>query len=130
MRAHTAGRAKGRYICPINGGVVILGLGYTVQLTEPKRLEFVPGWDDDRREPDPDRPGWLRPVRYHRTEPTGWEQEQLDGADGRVFGPGCVISHDYAPYGPGSAYHGKAGVFLLPASDADPAAWFVNQPLT
>jgi hypothetical protein len=129
MRAHTAGQAKGRYICPVNGGVIILGLRYTVQLTGPKRLEFVPGWDDNRREPDPDRPGWLRPVRYHRTEPTGREQEQLDRAAGRVFGPGCVLNGGFAPHEPGDRYHGKAGVFLLPAPDADPATWFVNEPV-
>src|SRR5487761_1205828 len=80
MRAHTAGRAKGRYICPVNGGVITLGLRYIAQPTEPKRLAFVPGWDDDRREPDPDRPGWLRPVRYHRTQPDRTEQDQLDRA--------------------------------------------------
>lgn len=129
MRAHTAGRAKGRYICPVNGGVSTHGLGHTVQLTEPMRLEFVPGWDDDRREPDPDRPGWLRPVTYHRTEPTSREQEQLDRAAGRVFGPGCVLSGGFAQPEPGDRYHGKAGVFLLPARDADPAAWFVNEPV-
>jgi DNA polymerase-1 len=129
MRGHTAGRAKGRYICPVNGGVITLGLRYTVQLTEPMRLAFVPGWDDDRREPDPDRPGWLRPVTYHRTEPTGREQEQLDRAGGRVFGPGCVLSGGFEPDGPGGRYHGKAGVYLLPASDTGPADWFVNEPV-
>jgi superfamily II DNA or RNA helicase/tetratricopeptide (TPR) repeat protein len=130
MRAHTAGQAKGRYICPIDGGVVTLGLAYTVQLTEAKRLEFVPGWDDDQREPDPDRPGWLRPVRYHRAEPTDREQERLARAGGRVFGPGCVIGRDFTPYEPSDRYHGKAGVFLVPAPDADPATWFVNEPVT
>src|SRR5262249_56166929 len=60
MRAHTAGKAKGRYICPIRGGVFTHGLGGSVQLAEPMRLAFVPGWDDDRYETDPDRPGWNR----------------------------------------------------------------------
>src|SRR5215469_6629925 len=91
MRAHTAGKAKGRYICPIAGGVATHGLGHTVQLTEPMRLVFVPGWDDDRSEPDPDRPGWNRRVAYHRDTPRSSEQDYLDRVAGRVLGPGCVV---------------------------------------
>jgi Bifunctional DNA primase/polymerase, N-terminal/SNF2-related domain len=130
MRAHTAGKAKGRYICPIAGGVHTHGLGNTAQLTEPMRLVFVPGWDDDRYEPDPDRPGWNRRVTYHRDTPRSSEQDRLDRAAGRVFGPGCVISGGYQQPAPGDQWHGRAGVYLVPAPDADPATWFVNEPVT
>ena len=130
MRAHTTGKAKGRYICPIAGGVHTHGLGRTVQLTEPMRLVFAPGWDDDRYEPDPDRPGWNRAVTYHRDTPGRYEQDKLDRAAGRVFGPGCVISAGYQPPPPGDRWHGRAGVYLVPAAGADPATWFVDSPVT
>jgi hypothetical protein len=130
MRAHTAGQAKGRYICPIAGGVFTHGLGGSVQLTEPMRLVFVPGWDDDRYEPDPDRPGWNRRITYHRNTPRSSEQDELDRAGGRVFGPGCVASGGYQQPPPGDQWHGRAGVYLVPAPGADPATWFVNEPVT
>jgi predicted RNA-binding Zn-ribbon protein involved in translation (DUF1610 family) len=57
MRAHTAGKAKGRYICPIAGGVFTRGLGGSMELTEPMRLVFQRGWDNNQYEPDPDRAG-------------------------------------------------------------------------
>ena len=130
MQAHTAGKAKGRYLCPITGWIFTLGLSYSMQLTEPMRLVFVPGWDNDQREPDPDRPGWLRPVRYRRTEPRDSEQAYLDRAAGRVYGPGCAVSRDFTRPGPGSDWHEHADVYLVPAPDADPAQWFVNEPVT
>jgi hypothetical protein len=130
MRAHTAGKARGRYICPIVGGVFTHGLGRSVELAEPMRLVFQPGWDNDRSGEDPERPGWNQPVTYHRSEPDAIEQEYLDRAGGRVFGPCCVISRDFTPPRPGDHSHGRAGVYLVPAADADPAAWFVNQPVT
>jgi hypothetical protein len=130
MRAHTAGKAKGRYICPIAGGVFTRGLGYSVELAEPMRLVFQPGWDNNRYEPDPDRPGWNRPVTYQRAEPDASEQGYLDRAAGRVFGPGCVISRGFSPPPADDGRHGRAGVYLVPAPEADPATWFVNQPVT
>ena len=129
VRGHTAGRAKGRCLCPISGHVVTAGMRYSIQLDEPMRLAFVPGWDDNRREPDPDRPGWTRPVRYHRTGPGMYELAALDRAAGRVFGPGCVISRDYRQQRPGRAWDGRAGVYLVPAPAAAPATWFVNERL-
>lgn len=45
MQAHTAGKAKGRYRCPVTGWVFTLGMGYSVQLDQPMRLVFIPGWD-------------------------------------------------------------------------------------
>src|SRR5215831_5785370 len=130
MRAHTAGKAKGRYICPIRGGVFTHGLGGSVQLTQPMRLAFVPGWDDDRHEPDPDRPGWNRRITYCRDTPRSSEQHELDRAAGRVFGPGCVVTGGYQQPPPDDPRHGHAGVYLLPATGADPATWFVNEPVT
>jgi hypothetical protein len=130
LRAHTAGKAKGRYMCPVAGGVFTHGLGRSVELAEPMRLVFQPGWDNDRSGEDPERPGWNQPVTYHRSEPDAIEQEYLDRAGGRVFGPCCVISRDFTPPRPGDHSHGRAGVYLVPAADADPAAWFVNQPVT
>lgn len=132
MRAHTAGKAKGRYICPIAGHICTLGLGSTIQLTEPMRLVFQPGWDYyGRDEPDPERPGWMRRTRYHRGTPEGYEQEKLNRAAGRVFGPGCVISDDYSdPYAEGDPHFGRARLILVAVPGADPATWFVNEPVT
>src|SRR5215470_3988849 len=129
MRGHTAGKAQGRYICPIAGGVFTHGLGNSVELAEPMRLVFVPG-DDDRYEPDPDRPGWNRRVTYHRDTPRSSEQDDLDRAAGRVFGPACVVRGGFQQPAPGDQRHGRAGVYLVPAPDAGPATWFVNEPVT
>lgn len=130
MQGHTAGKAKGRYVCPVTGWVFTLGLGYSVQLEEPMRLVFVPGWDNDRFEDDPDRPGSRRRATYQRTAPTDREQKYLDRAAGRVFGPGCALDHDWTMPPTGSQWHGQAGVYLVPAPGADPAAWFVNEKVT
>ena len=130
LRGWTAGQARGRYRCPVTGHVFTFGLRHSFQLTEPMRLAFIAGWDDDRREPDPDRPGWLRPVLYHRTEPGRYgEQDTLDRTAGMVFGPGCVLSRDYRPPAVGDFWAGRAGVYLVPAPNADPATWFVNERL-
>ncbi len=129
MRAHTAGKSRGRYRCPVSGWVFTFGMRYSVQLGQPMRLMFVPGWDDDRREPGPERPGWLRPVRYQRTEPTASEQEYLERAGGLALGPGCAVERDFAQPGRDDYHYGHAGVYLVPAVDADPATWFVNEPL-
>jgi hypothetical protein len=129
MQAHTAGKARGRYLCPVAGAVFTHGLGRSVELAEPMRLVFQPGWDTDRVEADPDRPGRNRPATYHRSEPEPSEQRNLDRAAGRVFGPGCVISRDFTPPPPGDRSHGRAGVYLIPAPGADPVTWFVNEPV-
>jgi hypothetical protein len=132
LRAWTAGRAKGRYLCPVSGRVITLGLRRGIQLTEPMRAGFVPGWDQNysERAPDPGRQGfWLPPGKYHRTEPTGSEKEDLDRAAGRVFGPGCVVSGYYIRRPAGDVWEGRAGVYLVPAPGADPVSWFVNERL-
>ena len=123
LRAHTAGRAKGRYVCPISGSVVTLGLSSTIQLDQPMRLQFQPGvaWAGLDETPVTD-PGQLPANSYVR--------ELWGRAGGRVFGPGCVIGHDYAPARPGEYQYGRADVYLAPAPDADPGTWFVNEPAT
>ncbi len=127
LRAWTAGRSKGRFMCPVIGRPVTLGLRYTVQLAEPMRLVFRPGWDTVDKEPDPARPGWLRDVKGQRTEPDDRERELLANAAGHIFGPGCVLSSDFEPgYEP---WKDRAGLRLEPVPDADPATWFVNEPL-
>lgn len=131
LRAHTAGKAKGRYLCPITGYVTTLGLRAATQLTEPMRLVFMPGWDHVGYEPDPDRPGWNRQIVGWRAEPSQREQQDLDRAAGRVFGPGCVIGGDYLPRP--THYRDRdgidAGVYLVTVPDADPAGWIVNTKL-
>jgi hypothetical protein len=42
MQAHTAGQAKGRYLCPVTGEVVTLGLGSAVQLDALMRPPVAP----------------------------------------------------------------------------------------
>jgi len=121
MRGHTAGQAKGRYLCPITGYVFTFGMRNTCQLDEPMRLVFIPGWDYALPGSGQDR--------YHRTEPAMYEQKKLDRMAGRVLGPGCVISGDYRPREPGDMGYGKADICLVPAPDADPAMWFVNERL-
>jgi hypothetical protein len=130
MRAHTAGKANGRYRCPVTGWVFTLGLGGSIRLEEPMRLVFVPGWEVDGHEPDPARPGWTRQVHCRRTEPTRQEQEYLARVAGLALGPGCAVSDDRLLLpGPDDMWHGRAAVRLVPAPDADPASWFVNEPL-
>ena len=126
MRAHTAGKAQGRYVCPITTKICTLGLGATVQLNEPMRLAFIPGQDIRGYEPDPEQAGRERPVSYLREQPESYEQEALDRAAGRVFGPGCVIDGRFRPRANGER---RAGVYLVPAPEADPAMWFVNEPV-
>lgn len=133
MQAHTAGRSRGRYICPLYPGsrAFVLGLSSSIQLTEPMRLVYQTGWDTrvnhDRE--DPDRPGFSLRERYERAEPDRWEAEQLANAAGRVFGPGCALSVNLLPRDPADMYYGKAGNRLIPVPDADPATWFVNEPV-
>jgi hypothetical protein len=129
MRAHTAGKADGRYVCPVTMHICTHGLGMTIQLTEPMRLVFVPGWDH-AIEPDPDRPGRNRRVVRHRDQAEQHEQDALKRAAGRVFGPGCVISSRYQMPASGEPQHQRAGVYLVPAPRADPVTWFVNEPVT
>jgi hypothetical protein len=130
MRAHTAGKAQGRYRCPVTGWVFTLGLGGSIRLEEPMRLVFVPGWEAGGHEPDPARPGWTRQVHCQRTEPNRQEQEYLARVAGLVLGPGCAVSDDrFLLPGPNDRWHSRAAVRLVPAPDADPATWFVNEKL-
>lgn len=118
MQAHTGGKSKGRYRCPVTGWVFTLGMRYSVQLEQPMRLVFVPGWDNYWGE------------RRHRAEPEGQELKYLERAVGLVLGPGCAVDRDFAPPAPDDHHYGHAGVYLVPAPDADPATWFVNERLT
>ena len=123
-----AGRSRGVYLCPITGYVTTLGLT-GVQLADPMTLTFHPGRDplSTYREDD-----------AVRTEPTDAERGQLDRVGGRILGPGCVVAEDFGPHRPGDdggPVHrqqiARAGLRLGPAPDpGDPAAWFVNEPLT
>lgn len=112
MRAHTVGKSRGRYRCPVTGWVFTLGMRYSVQLDQPMRLVFVPGWDTTDREPDPDRPGWLRPVRRHRAEPEQQELEYLERTGHLVLGPGCAVERPFAQPGPDGRHYGHADVYL------------------
>lgn len=118
MRAHTAGRAKGRYICPISGNVVTLGLSSVVQLDQPMRLAFHPGVAPPygRQIDDPSELG-----QYTRAS---WER-----AKDLVLGPGCVVGYAYQLPKPGEYGYGLADIYLTPAPDSDPATWFVNEPV-
>src|SRR5260370_37837488 len=84
LRAHTAGRAKGRYVCPISGSVVALGLSSAIQLDQPMRLEFQPGvvWVGLDETPVTD-PAQLPAKSYVR--------ELRDRAGGRGCAPRCVV---------------------------------------
>ena len=107
MRGHTAGRAKGRYVCPISGSLVTLGLG-GVQLARAMRIA-VENPDDPQRNLGP------------------WEWDYLARANGLVFGPGCVVTGDVDPGRPNP--RGWTRTILVPVPDADPATWFVNERL-
>ena len=102
MQGATAGNAKGRYICPISGKLVTLGLG-GVQLDLPMRLIATGAID-----------------QFMRTE-----RKYLERAEGKVFGPGCVVDECLPP---GGRFH-PWKVVLIPATDADPATWIVNERL-
>jgi predicted RNA-binding Zn-ribbon protein involved in translation (DUF1610 family) len=117
MRAHTAGKSRGRYRCPVTGWVFTLGMRYSVQLGQPMRLVFIPGWDNYSGE------------RRHRAEPERQEREYLERAGNLVLGPCCAVERDFAQPGPDDYHYGHAGVYLVPAPDADPGTWFVNEPL-
>jgi hypothetical protein len=130
MQGWTAGQAKGRYLCPLTGRVVTLGLSYTTQITGPMRACFVAGFDLDHQNtvPDPDNPRRMRPAWRWRDEPDHLEQQFLTAAAGRVFGPGAVFARDFTR-GARLRRDDRADVYLLPAPGTDPAGWFVNQPL-
>jgi hypothetical protein len=117
MRAHTAGRAKGRYLCPVAGEVVTLGLRSAAQLEAPVRLVFIAGAD-------------ALAAGGRRDQPDRYEQEKLRRAGGLVLGPGCVVSSGLEVPQPGSYGHGRAGAYLVPAPDSSPLDWFVNEPVT
>lgn len=76
MRAHTAGKAKGRYICPISQTIVTLGIT-GIQINQPMRVAI-----------EDHGPG---------RELGSWEREWLAAAEGRMYGPGCVVTEDLDP---------------------------------
>lgn len=102
MRAATAGKARGRYTCPVSGKLVTLGLG-GVQLDTPMCLIATGPVDE-----------------FMRTE-----LRYLERAEGKVFGPGCVVADSLPLGGHGNPWN----VALVPAPDADPATWTVNEQL-
>jgi len=59
--------------------------------------------------------------RYHGRELGPWEQDWLAGGEGKVYGPGCVVSERLDPAG-GSPFTPR--VALVPAG---PAAWIVTR---
>lgn len=103
MQAHTTGKAKGRYTCPVSGQLVTLGLG-GMELDQPMRLVATAVIDE-----------------FMRTE-----RRYLARSQGRVYGPGCVVDECLSPGGRSHPWK----VMLMPAPDADPATWFVNERLT
>ncbi len=119
LQGWTAGKARGRYRCPITGKVVTLGLRAAVQLTGPMRLAFQPGtdWTGKKQVTDPSQLSEYRQADWER-------------AAGRVFGPGCVVMSAFSLPQPGEYGYGEACLYLAPAADAGPAEWYVNQPVT
>jgi hypothetical protein len=113
MQAHTAGKAKGRYICPIARCIVTLGLT-GVQLDEPMRVVIESYSPEDRQGLGADR------------ELGPWERDYLANAGDRVFGPGCVVVGDLVRDNPRK----WTCVRLASAPDADPATWVVNERLS
>ncbi|WP_157931582.1 hypothetical protein [Mycobacteroides abscessus] len=112
LQGITAGQARGRYMCPISGDVVTLGLRSAVALDGPYRLMFVAGqWNGQ-----------------HRDQPNEREREKLERVAGRVLGRGCVINSFYDP---AHTDNERAGLRLVPADPAgiDPARVFLNTEL-
>lgn len=110
LQAHTAGKAKGRYVCPVSGSVVTLGLT-GVQLTAPMRVALIAEGGE-----------------YHGRGLGSWEAEWLATGEGKVYGPGCVITIGLDP---GRCSPFTPRVEMLPVEDAgDPAGWIVNEQLT
>jgi hypothetical protein len=109
MRAHTAGKAKGRYTCPVSGSLVTLGLT-GVQLEEPMRIALI-----------------SEGGKYHGRELGPWERDWLAATEGKVYGPGCVVTDRLDPVRE-SPFTPR--VTLAPAGSAgDPASWIVNVKL-
>lgn len=109
-----AGRSRGRYLCPIDGGVVTLGRT-GVRLDRPVRLVWVPGL-----------------LGIHRLdEPGEADARRLERVAGRVLGPGCVVSWWYDPdRGRPPGWREVAGLRLVDAGDdGGGAGWWVNRPL-
>jgi hypothetical protein len=102
MRGATAGKARGRYTCPVTGSLVTLGLG-GVQLDQPMRLIATGAIDE-----------------FDRTE-----RKYLARSEGLVYGPGCVVDEVLPPGGRSHPWK----VALIPAPGSDPAAWVVNERL-
>jgi len=110
MHAHTAGKARGRYTCPVTGSLVTLGQT-GVQLEEPMRVALI-----------------ARGGQYHGRELGPWERDWLAAGEGKVYGPGCVVSERLDPAGE-SPFTPR--VALVPAGLAgNPDSWVVNDKLT
>lgn len=116
-----AGSSRGRYLCPITGDVVVLGLMSAVQLDKPYRLVFSPGtdWNGQFRDSPDDR-----------------EQRALNRINGRILGPGCVINSRYRPDPPTEDPEdvreaGRARLLLTSVENVPgDRDWIVNAPLT
>lgn len=108
LQAHTAGKARGRYTCPVSGDLVTLGLT-GVQIAAPMRVAVI-----------------AEGGRYHGRELGPPEREWLVNGEGKVYGPGCVVKDALdpdreSPFTP--------RVTLVPAPGTDPATWIVNEQL-
>lgn len=129
----TAGRARGRYLDPITGYVITLGLtGY--QLEAPHRLVFTPGAEWRPRGPyycERETSHMITDKVSFRGAPDKYEQQNLDRVAGRVLGAGCVVSYDVSREElPPLAGHGRAGLRLVTAEDpGEPTEWIVNEPV-
>ncbi|HEX6359509.1 hypothetical protein [Actinophytocola sp.] len=120
LQGATAGKGKGRYLCPITGFVYELGLR-AIALHRPYRLVFRAGLDTV---------GAGR--QYYRNEPLTTEQAHLDRVAGRTLGPGCVVAEEFDPSDPALADESaRAGLRMVPAElVGNPEEWVVNERLT
>jgi len=114
LQGVAAGRGRGRYLCPIDAGVVTLGRT-GVELDRPMRLVWRLGEFG----------------RHYLDEPGQFDSERLERVAGRVLGPCCVVSQYFAPDRDlPASWDSRAGLYLVDADDpGDAATWIVNEPL-
>jgi hypothetical protein len=114
LQGVAAGRGRGRYLCPIDAGIVTLGQT-GVQLDRPMRLVWQAGEFG----------------RHYLTEPGQFDARRLERVAGGVMGPGCVVADHFAPdRGRPAGWDTQAGLRLVDAEEpGDPANWVVNEPL-
>ncbi len=129
--ATTAARSRGHYLCPIGGYIVTLG--HTgMRLTEPSEVVWVPGWIPTSV---PAYAGAPHPRTHLNTPDQATDfllrhkVTYLEAAQGKVFGPGCVVGRDSLDTPGVLESTGMAGVCLRPAPDTDPTTWIVNTKL-